>query len=337
MVTRMVMTGRCLILPKCLFILLLASVVGMGAEREKLPGRLRTNGKETLLAVADLAERVRSVTVTILDDEEVVALGTVVRSDGWVATKASEVGWKTLVRLSDGSELIPQTVIVDQDNDLALLKLAQGFDRLLETGSNEPRPRGKFLLAPGDEKGQLKLGIVSANRRSIERVGGALGVLLGPQGLSVGGVEVQEVYEDTAAAKAGILQGDVIRSVNEKSVLLREQVIEEVGAHHPGERIRLALKRGDASLDLEVVLGFRSTYFRHLDRNQRLSGETSTRSSGFHDIVQHDIPVDVNAMGGPLVDLEGRLVGVNIARSDRVSTYALTVALVQQILSGIDG
>ena len=329
--------GKCSLFVECFLSLLLASVIGTAAEREKLPSRLRTNGTETLQAVADLAERVRSVTVTLLDEDKVVALGTVLRSDGWVATKASELGWKTVVRLSDGTELVPKTVVVDQDNDLALLKVERAFDGLLEMRPEGPSPRGKFLLAPADEEGHLKLGIVSANRRSIERVGGALGVVLGPQGLSVGGVEVQDVYKDTAAAKAGILQGDVIRSVNEKSVLLREQVIAEVGAHHPGDRVRLALKRGDATLQLEVVLGFRSTYFRHLDRNQRLSGETSTRLTGFQDIVQHDIPVDVNAMGGPVVDLEGRLVGVNIARADRVSTFALAVSLAKQILSGVDG
>jgi S1-C subfamily serine protease len=37
------------------------------------------------------------------------------------------------------------------------------------------------------------------------------------------------------------------------------------------------------------------------------------------------------AMGGPLMDLKGLAIGVNIARSDRVTTFALPSSLVKEI------
>ena len=53
--------------------------------------------------------------------------------------------------------------------------------------------------------------------------------------------------------------------------------------------------------------------------------------TGFTDAIQHELPLPPDAMGGPLVDLEGKAVGINIARSDRVTTFALPSELVQDI------
>ena len=308
------------------------SIKGSAASvREKLPSELRTNGKTTLAAVAELNSVVKAVTVSVLDGEEVVALGTKLSADGWIVTKASELGWQTAVRFENGDEIVPTRVVVNDENDIALMKL----DRSLKNVPNGRVPRtfarGTLLVSPASTSQRLKIGIVSADRREVERVGGALGVLLGRDGVSVGGVQVQKVYEDTAAEGAGIKQGDVINSVNGTVVLLREQVIKEVAANNPGENVEIALRRGEMPLVLDVVLGFRSTYFGQLDRNQQLSGKTSTRLTGFEEILQHDIPIDVEAMGGPLMDLSGNIVGVNIACADRVSTYALPIELVHRV------
>ncbi len=305
----------------------------VAAEREKLSRRLRTNGTTTLDSVLELNRELEKLTVSILNEDETVALGTVVNSRGWIASKASELGWKTQVRLADGRQLAPVSVIVNEANDLALLQIDYEFQSAPSLRAKGLDDRGRILVSPANSRGRTKMGIVSANVRAVERVGGALGVLLGRQGAGFGGVEVREVYDDTAAAKAGILAGDVILTVNGKVVLLTEQVIEEVAAHDPGENVVIDLKRGDADLKFDVVLGFRSTYFGHFDRNQRLSGKTSTRLAGFEQIMQHDIPVSVDAMGGPVLDLNGAFIGINIARADRVSTYALPAELIQRVLT----
>lgn len=309
-----------------------------GQTRDRLPRAQRANGSETLRAFGALAGEVRDLSVVILDDSEIVALGTVIREDGWVVTKASELGWQTVVRLKSGDELVPQQAFVDEDNDLAFLQIEHSFDR--RRGAAESKStgsRGKILVSTGGQDREIKMGILSADRRSIKRVGGALGVQLGRGGLSLGGVQVRAVTESSAAERAGIRAGDIISSVNGKVVLLTEQVQQEVSAHFPGDNVRIVIKRGEMKLDLDVVLGFYSTYFGLIDRNQRLSGATSMRLTGFEEILQHDIPVDVNAMGGPVLDLGGNLIGVNIARSDRVATFAIPIELVDEALSSAEG
>jgi len=307
------------------------------AEFEKLPRSLRANGAETLSAIrATLEDRLKRSTVVILDKDEVVALGTILREKGLIVTKASELGWQTSVRLPTGEKLVPQSVMVDDANDLAVLSIEQSFDGLLARDKDTEVSRWLIIVTPATEKMRIKIGIVGADQRSVKRVGGALGVGLGSHGLSTGGVEVSDVFDDTAAEKAGVKKGDVISAVNESVILLRNQLIEAIAAHRPGENVVVKIHRGDEILELNIVLGYRSTYFGRMeDRNQRLSGKTSTRLSGFESILQHDIPIEVNAMGGPVVDLQGNLVGVNIAKADRVSTYAIPVSLIDRILQNL--
>ena len=61
-----------------------------------------------------------------------------------------------------------------------------------------------------------------------------------------------------------------------------------------------------------------------------VNGSISARSSGFTTIFMHDTVLMLpNQCGGPLVNLDGRAVGINIARAGRVSSYALPTAVVR--------
>ena len=72
-----------------------------------------------------------------------------------------------------------------------------------------------------------------------------------------------------------------------------------------------------------------------------LAGRTSNpakltgtvRSGGFDRALQHDTVLRPEDCGGPVVDLSGRVVAINIARAGRVESYALPTAAVRPILS----
>ncbi|MBI3865871.1 MAG: hypothetical protein HY290_28690 [Planctomycetia bacterium] len=59
---------------------------------------------------------------------------------------------------------------------------------------------------------------------------------------------------------------------------------------------------------------------------------TSLRLTGFPSVVSHDTIVARQHCGGPVVDLEGRVVGVNIARFHRFSTLAIPQATIQRLV-----
>jgi hypothetical protein len=60
----------------------------------------------------------------------------------------------------------------------------------------------------------------------------------------------------------------------------------------------------------------------------------SRRASGFGAVLQHDTPLPCMGMGGPLLGIDGRALGINISRPDRTATYALPASRVKPLLEG---
>jgi S1-C subfamily serine protease len=52
-------------------------------------------------------------------------------------------------------------------------------------------------------------------------------------------------------------------------------------------------------------------------------------------IIQHDLPLPKEAMGGPLFDLEGNCIGINIARVDRVTVFSLPAEIAGKMTAGL--
>ena len=60
------------------------------------------------------------------------------------------------------------------------------------------------------------------------------------------------------------------------------------------------------------------------DPRMKLSlGRLSEKTGGYPDVIQHDIPLPPELCGGPLFNLNGKCVGVNVSRAGRTKTYAI--------------
>jgi serine protease Do len=49
-------------------------------------------------------------------------------------------------------------------------------------------------------------------------------------------------------------------------------------------------------------------------------------------VLQHDTPLFPEQCGGPLLDLEGKVVGINIARQGRISSLAIPTSYLVELL-----
>ncbi len=117
------------------------------------------------------------------------------------------------------------------------------------------------------ESGEILLDCIDLHRTGeldLSRVGGAggdtggsafLGVEMGDAGTD--GVAIRRVIDDTAAAQAGLLAGDVVMRVDGRPVDSSSDLGATIGRHRPGESIELELLRAGKTIQTVVTLGRR--------------------------------------------------------------------------------
>ena len=72
-----------------------------------------------------------------------------------------------------------------------------------------------------------------------------------------------------------------------------------------------------------------------MSRNDMMSGgklALSVRRDNFPRVIHHDTILTKNRMGGPLLNLDGVCIGLNIARASRVATFAIPAPELRQII-----
>ena len=125
----------------------------------------------------------------------------------------------------------------------------------------------------------------------------------------------------------------MIYAIDGKEVFERAKMIEIVKSNDPGTTITVSVKRGEDKKDLKITLGYRNLVFAEMkSRNDKMSGKFSVRRTGFKRVIQHEILLGPSDMGGPLFDLEGNLIGINIAKANRVEFFAIPAEEIQKLL-----
>ena len=302
---------------------------------ELLDEKFRLNGISTQDAFGSAREKALSSTVRLVRNDKLIALGGIVDPSGYVLTKASDCVGAREAQTSDGKTYRLKIKKRDEKTDLALYQLISDKDSfpVVQWGDENSTRTGSWVLSSFSKLEEIRVGVASGKPRKIGREGGVIGVILGADGDSVGGVRISEVVPQAAAYKAGLLKGDVITSVDGRKLKSRDQVAKIVGKNDPGDVVRIQIKRDDEVKFFNVTLGHRSVTFDLFNRNLQMSGPVSKRKDNFPMILQHDLPLPKNSMGGPLFNLNGECIGFNIARVDRVTIYALPAEQVRETLS----
>jgi S1-C subfamily serine protease len=279
-------------------------------------------------------------TVGIFDGERQVALGIIVDRNGLIITKASEIdGREDLTcRFFDGREVAASFVRSDERNDVAALTVdpAQaGSLNPIQWSQTQPL-LGSFVAAPGYEGEAISFGTFSSNVRST--VFGEQ-AFLGVQPQTTGqGVLITDVRPGNASYEAGLRDGDVILKMGGQRIADVADLVYFIRTKRPGDKVAIEYLRSGATFSATAELagrrlsGERAARFKIMSR---LGAIPSRRADGFPAIFQHDAPLFPEQCGGPLVDLEGNLIGMNIARSGRDSSYAIPASHLQTVVEGL--
>lgn len=272
-------------------------------------------------------------TVQVFCGNARVAFGTVIDSHGYILTKASELKDNPECRFSDGRSLPAQLVTIDDQLDVAVLRVEATNLTPVVWRRGEVPPRGSWLVTANTGELPLAIGIVSTEPREIPMPRAMLGVSLED---ADNGARVAQVLPDSPAAEAGLQENDIVIEVNGKPTPSREALIALIRSMRPGDQVTVVvLREGERKeftarlVEMQQLQDGRSSF------QNNLGGPLSRRRWGFPMVVEHDATVRPSECGGPVVDLEGHAVGINIARAGRVVTYALPYKVLEPLIEDV--
>jgi len=297
------------------------------AQFEPLP---RRDNASMMNLVRPVAEKISGSVVQVYSGDRPVALGTIVAEDGFIITKRSELSGDPIrVRLSDGQLLPARVAAVRRSNDLAMLRVEGDLTLRPAEFAGDIPPVASFVISVGRKSNPIGLGVIGAKPRPISHQG-RLGVLL--QDDRTGRAMVRGVFPDSGAEAAGLKKGDLIVAINGRKERSRLGVIETLRGMFPGESVRLTITRNEEAKDsttMDVDASIRDlNVMRESESDARVNGPRNVRLSGFDQVMQHDTVLDPDECGGPLMDINGNVIGINIARAGRVVSYALPASLI---------
>ncbi len=315
---------------------------GPGA-REEIP-RTSKHHLSSLAEWRPLLEKARQSTVRVLKNNRQVALATVVSADGYALTKASEVEEGDIeVEFGDGR--IVSAKVVDQMKayDLALIKL-EATGLVAARFADTDTPVGTLIAAVSPGEDPTRVGIISVAARSLdERSKGFLGISMDRENSPPKGVKIGEIIPGGAAERAGMKDGDVILSVNGEEIGNMRQLQKLVSGLKPDQKVKVDLLRNGEARELELSLGSRAEIAqqnggweqRRFDQTAQMGSSLSRNASGYPNAVQSDLALQAEDAGGPVIDVNGALVGLNIARAERVSTFLIPGRIMNALLTDV--
>ena len=279
-----------------------------------------------------------------------------------ILSKSSMIGLDPVGRDARGREIKLRVVARYRGEDLVMLlpekdtgrELQRSAIRLSEGvfGNSSERLSGALsgssVNTPSDGISEKQLGafLLSPRADSIGRLGvlGSVDVNL-PNATSYGymgastemkddRLRIKFVSPDNAAALAGLKAGDILSTINGAAMADELDFMKAVGKHQAGDTVQVGLISEGKQVIKPVVLQYPP--LRQGNHPAELfAGGKSLRRDGFSGVYIQDASIKASECGGPVFDLKGQFVGINIARLSRTSTVILPVRTFLPYLKGL--
>jgi S1-C subfamily serine protease len=304
-------------------------------------------GKTSLQTLALFAPALTSAGDCVVEIRDAgnspVLLGSIVDSDGFIATKASDLPANPHVVLPDGRIFRARLIGKDAATDLALLKVnATGLTavQFADATNSAAIPLGSWLAAPTANPNQPAVGVVSDSARRIPETfahfEGEQKVVLGV-GFTPNSLVITQITKGMPADLSGMKQGDEVYQLNGQAVADHDAFVSLLKKSKPGDKLSIMVHRDGKDLELNPVIGQAKATTQTAnsvgEADNVAGGKLSKRRTNFPLAIQTDAAVWADQCGGPLINLQGQTVGITIARYDRVCTFALPAELVQKTVA----
>ena len=201
------------------------------------------------------------------------------------------------------------------------------------------RPAGKLVAAPDGRGGSIGVGMVSVAQRALagpfpDTVTKARQYVPKPLPQAVlgkivegKGLLVRRVHD--SAVRAGIAPGDLLLSLDGQPLRDADDVDRRIAHSSAGDLLPFVIERAGRRIDVSLKLDE--------DPYIRCPGATAwyrnLRADDFPAVFEHDIPLLLDECGGPVIDLDGRAVGMTIARVAQHGCMAIPSDVIPGLVS----
>lgn len=323
-----------------------------GAISDELAAEKLRSGKAVLGLLGSHAHSFSNAVVEYIRNGTVVGYGPIIRSDGYLLGKFSELATEdsdeVTVRLADGTEFEGKILVRELRSDLALVKIDASELSVVSFDDGPDNIKAGQFVFNFSQDGLLSAGSLSvvhfhdlpSEQRAYLGLSGRAppSTVLEKLGLS-GGVFVQGFEDRSPAKMAGMKEGDVIVEVNGVTVDSMDDILALVLALMPDDSLSITFYRAGEKKSLAVPLVANPGRFgwgNSFSAN-RIRGPHNERSAGLGTVIHHDAVLLPSQMGSLLLDSDGRVLGINIARYDRSKTLAIPSRRVVQVVQAMFG
>ena len=316
----------------------MADSIGPEALRDMLQMEIQSGPDDFFASAMESLQPVTSKAARSVVSVEVegkpAALGTVVSGEGHILTKNVETLEGNVSRKGQDGKISLKLIKRFPKRDLALYQGSpDGLEPVKWVGKKKS-PVGTLLTAPDPDGAPLGIGLVSVLPRALGEIG-FLGIQAGE---GEDGVAIVRIVNGSPAEDAGLEADDIITHVDGLALNDPFAFGSKIRTYRAGDKVEFTYQRGGEVDKVKVKLASRpqeqsSDRFRRMNE---MSGPLSERLSGFPLALQHDMPISPAVCGGPLLDLQGRCLGVNVSRAGRVKTLAIPASDIRKLLASVD-
>jgi serine protease Do len=308
------------------------------SKRRSKTGRNNSRfSKEFVAVFSPVAESMESATVQVFSQDEQVALGTIIDASGLVLTKASELKRDLKIKFDD-RDLPAKVLGIHPESDLAILQIdSQLVDDVTFSPikwADEPANKiGQWVVSPKAQSGSNAIGIIStADARPILPSRPFIGITMKD---AKQGVRITAIVNDSPADQSGLQINDTIFELDNQPIKNRIELFKALGQYDAGDRISIMVIRFKEEVEIRLTLAEFdkiSPSSKRSNQQNSMGSILSRRRKDFPKAIQHDSMLQSNTCGGPILDLSGNAIGINIARAGRVSSLALPYETIRPII-----
>jgi serine protease Do len=303
-------------------------------ERQAVDAQSAAFSEAIRPALTDVAKS----TVRIWSGSRRLAYGTVVGDGSRILTKWSEIArarGELRVDAAGGESRDVKLLGVYEDEDLVLLEIV-GKPLTPVKWTTESPKLGGFLAAAQPDGKLAAFGVVSVLSRNLKETDLAYLGVIGDPDHNGQGVKIQDVAKSSGAAAAGLKPGNVILKVGDRPISGLLELKNALTGAAPGTTVALLIDAESGERKVNVLLGNRpkmQQYFGgRLEQMERMGGPISQVRDSFTNVIQTDMRPKPNQIGGPVVDLKGRVVGITMARADRTRSFVMPASAIVELL-----